>query len=88
MSKPFDFGGFEMSGSAGLDALLGDDKPKVARVERKKVASLGDITDFVRVSAESLIHRSSRDLWALKKQADGTYYIERLFDNNGEPLKG
>ena len=42
----------------------------------------------MRISAETLIHKSTTDLWALKKEADGKFYIERLFDDNGEPLKG
>jgi hypothetical protein len=89
MSKPFDFSDFEMSGSPGMDALLSREPQIVSphKTGRRRVASLGDISEFVRVSAETLVHRSERDLWALKKEG-GNFFIERLFDDNGEPLKG
>lgn len=61
---------------------------KKASTGRRKVSSLGDISSFVRFSGDQLIHKSERDLWSLKKEADGSFYIERLFDDNGEPLKG
>jgi len=88
--KAFDFSDFEMSGATGFDALLSREPEIVAPVKtaRRKVASLGDLSGFIRDSAETLIHKSDRDLWSLKKEADGSYYIERLFDDNGEPLKG
>lgn len=53
----------------------------------RRVASLGDLTAFLKVAENTLIHKSTRDLWALKRDADG-FLIERLFDDNGEPLKG
>lgn len=55
---------------------------------RTKVASVGQLAPFMRLSADTLIHKSQRDLWTLRKEADGDYYIERLFDDNGSPLKG
>lgn len=52
-----------------------------------RVASLGDISGFLRVANDTLIHKSTRDLWSFRQ--DGSeYVIERLFDSNGEPLKG
>ncbi len=88
-SKSFDFSDFEMSGSSGMDALLAREPQMVtpAKTGRKRVASLGDLDAFVRVSTETLVHRSQRDLWALKKEGED-FFIERLFDDNGEPLKG
>jgi hypothetical protein len=53
-----------------------------------RVASLGDLTSFfTKVGNDTLIHKSTRDLWALKQDANG-FLIERLFDDHGEPLKG
>jgi hypothetical protein len=89
-NKPFDFSDFEMGSGAGLDALFARE-PQIAapfKTARRKVASLGDISDFVRLSSDQLIHKSKRDLWTLKKEADGSFFIERLFDDNGSPLKG
>lgn len=54
--------------------------------QRIRVASLGDLTDFLKVSDDTLVHRSSRDLWSLKKDGE-SYVIERLFDSTGDPLK-
>lgn len=91
-SKPFDFSDFEMTGSSGIDSHFQRESAPPVTVKqasmRKKVASLGDLSSFIRLSSEQLIHRSSRDLWSLKKEGDGSFYIERLFDDDGHPLKG
>lgn len=89
MSKPFDFSDFEMSGASGLDAMFAREAHILSphQSQRKKVASLGDLSSFVRLSNETLVHKSNRDLWALKKEGN-EFFIERLFDDNGEPLKG
>jgi hypothetical protein len=64
---------------------------KEARVKRQassvRLASLGDLTSFfTKVGNDTLIHKSTRDLWALKQDTNG-FLIERLFDDHGEPLK-
>jgi hypothetical protein len=86
----FDLGQMEVSGSPGLDSMFQREahilKPHVG--SRVKVATIHDLKGFVRLSSETLIHKSDRDLWALKKEADGNFFIERLFDDNGTPLKG
>lgn len=85
----FDFKDFQTAGSCGLDALFEREpqmvQPKTART---RVASVQQLKPFERISSETLIHRSNRDLWAIQKAADGNLYIERLFDDNGKPLKG
>ena len=46
-----------------------------------------NLDDFmVGKTANELIHRSSKDLWAFEKGPEG-YRLERLFDDNGSPLK-
>lgn len=89
MSKPFDFSDFEMTGATGMDAMLAREAHILSPHQglRKKVASLGDLTNFVRLSNETLVHKSNNDLWALKREGND-FFIERLFDDNGEPLKG
>lgn len=87
----FELGEIEVSGATGLDALLQRESHILrphALAARHKVASLGDLKSFIRLSAETLVHKSERELWALRKEADGQYFVERLFDENGEPLKG
>jgi hypothetical protein len=85
----FDVGQMQVTGSPGLDVLFKDQPQLVtASSKRRKVASVGDLSNFLRLSAETLVHKSERELWALKKGDNGSYFIERLFDDNGEPLKG
>lgn len=88
--KDYDLSAIAMSGSCGLDALFAREANilKPHATGRRKVASMKDLAGFRRNSAETLVHKSERDLWALKKEADGQYFIERLFDDSGEPLKG
>lgn len=52
-----------------------------------RVASLGDLTDFLKVAEGQLIHRSTNDLWNVVADGEG-FTITRLFDGNGDPLKG
>jgi Fe-S-cluster containining protein len=56
--------------------------------ERIKISSLEDLFGFNRVDAGMLIHKSSKDLWKIEQDPKGDVRITRLFDNNGEPLKG
>lgn len=51
-----------------------------------RVASLGDLTGFLRLSNDLLVHRSSKDLWSVSKTADG-FVVNRLFDDDGKPIK-
>jgi hypothetical protein len=59
-----------------------------AGVNRIRVASLGDLTTFLKVADNTLIHKSTKDLWSFSKDADGGLVVSRLFDDTGEPLKG
>jgi len=89
-SKPnFELGEIQGSAATGIDALFQREPEIVSahKTGRTRVASLGDLSNFVRVSNETLIHKSQRDLWTLKREG-GDFFIERLFDDNGEPLKG
>lgn len=54
---------------------------------RIRVASLGDLTNFLKVADQTLVHKSTKDLWSFSKDADGEFVVERLFDDNGSPLK-
>lgn len=83
--------------ASGLDAFFEREPQvitppgqKVAAVKptgRKKVASLLDLQGFVRSGSDTLVHKSTNDLWALRKEGDG-YFVERLFNDSGTPLKG
>ena len=86
----FDLSDIQVSGASGIDALLEREPEMVLanKSSRRKVASLSDLQGFVRLSAETLINKSQRDLWSIDKESDGNFYIQRLFNDNGEPLKG
>ena len=62
-------------------------KVATKKVGSFKVASLGDLTNFLKVAEGKLVHKSTKDLWSFQKDADGNITVERLYDDNGEPLK-
>lgn len=84
------------SGATGLDALLASEPQIVSPVgqakappppQRVRIGSLQQLAGFHRVSADTLVHKSTNDLWALRKDGDDLF-IERLFQDDGQPLKG
>jgi hypothetical protein len=93
----FDLGDIQSSGGAGMDDFLASEPQKVATAARSKTAavktarvkigSLQQLDGFQRISSDTLIHKSTQDLWALRKVGE-EYLIERLFQDNGQPLKG
>lgn len=52
-----------------------------------RVASLGDLTEFMKFSTDTLVHKATKDLWSFKRDGE-TFLLERLFDDTGDPLKG
>lgn len=58
-----------------------------AHITQIRVAGLGDLSSFLKVAEGTLVHKSTNDLWSFNKGADGLV-VERLFNSNGEPLKG
>lgn len=56
---------------------------------RLRVASLGDLSGFLKTSSGRLVQKSTRDLWSIHKDGDGGgFVVERLFSGDGKPLKG
>lgn len=61
---------------------------KQAASVRRRVATVGDLTDFLRAgSGTDLVHKATKDLWTMDKDENGELVISRLFAENGEPLK-
>lgn len=85
----FDLGSIEVSGATGMDALFEQEPAMITptKTARVRVASIQQLSPFERLSKVTLVHKSDRDLWTLKKDGND-YFIERLFDDNGQPLKG
>lgn len=69
----------------------GDPTTKLGRIDPRirkiKASGLGDLSSFLKVSSSALIHKSTKDLWSFSAGDDGLV-VERLFDDNGKPLKG
>ena len=88
---------FETGGAAGMDAVFESEPEIVSPVgqakvassgpQRTKVASLSQLSGFTRVAADTLINRATNDLWAIRKEGED-FFIERLFQDDGNPLKG
>lgn len=87
MSKDFDLSTFEVQAASGLDALFEREPQMVTPKNRIRLASVQDLKPYQRLSTETLIHKSEKDLWAIKRQGDGSMFIERMFDDNGKPLR-
>lgn len=43
--------------------------------------------EFLKVGDNHLVHKSTEDLWSFQKDADGNITVEKLYDDNGNPLK-
>lgn len=87
---------FETGGAVGIDALFAADPQIVSPVGQAKIASgpkrfrvnsLQQLQGFVRVASDTLINKANNDLWTIKKEGD-SFFIERLFQDDGQPLKG
>lgn len=61
-------------------------RQRVADAVVRRVASLGDLGDFLKVAKDTLVHKATKDLWSFKKVGE-EFIIERLFDETGDPLK-
>lgn len=53
-----------------------------------KVASMDALYNFLRISEDTLVHKSEKDLWRVSENNNGDVIIERLFDpDTKEPLR-
>lgn len=96
---PFDMADVEHDSASGMDAVFQDidyekasfDKAasagKKELPDRMKVSSVTQLEGFSRIASDTLVRVSEKDLWALKEDEDGEFTIERLYDDNGNPLK-
>jgi len=86
--KDFDLASIQTAASTSFDSFLTSvkDAPPTPPPTRQKVASLGSLDAFLRISSDHLIHKSTRDLWALQSDDKGNFFVERLFEE-GAPLQ-
>lgn len=72
--------------------LAATQSSKRASTVRIRVASLGDLSNFFEpvqgktASGTDLVHKATKDLWSFH-QTGGEFVIERLFNEDGNPLK-
>jgi len=61
---------------------------KVGNSVRMMVADLGDLSSFFTAAAggDDLVHKATKDLWSLRKEGE-SFVVERLFTDDGNPLK-
>jgi len=79
--------GAEIADVCGLDSFINEAEPQ-ALPDSVKVASLGDLSDFFRVSQDTLVHKAVKDLWRINEDKTGNVVIERLFDpDTKEPIR-
>ena len=67
---------------------LAEPQAKRASAHRIRVGcSLdGILGEYMKVGTDTLVNRASKDLWAVKQDPNG-FVIERLFSDDGSPLK-
>jgi hypothetical protein len=41
-----------------------------------------DLDDFLKISEDTLIHKSKKDLWKMMRDKEGNVYIKRLFESD------
>ncbi len=83
-------------GATGMDAFFQNEptatspfgqKAAAAKAPaRMKVGSLAQLQGFTRTASDQLVHKSTQDLWSIKRDG-GEFVIERLFQD-GPPVKG
>jgi hypothetical protein len=51
------------------------------------VLSGPNLMSHIASEKSALVHKATKDLWSVRVSEDGSYDVERLFDENGDPLK-
>lgn len=81
----FKLGSVEIS-SSGLDAFFESTPEIITPVASVRVASLQQLDPFQRISSDTLVHKSTQDLWTLRREGEDLF-IDRHFQE-GVPVKG
>ena len=75
----------EVADVCGFDSFLTPVEPLPDKI---KVASIGDLSDFLRIGNDTLVHKAEKDLWRINEDKTGQVVIERLFDpDTKEPIR-
>lgn len=96
MSDDFDFSQFSFGPTLSFDTAVAERVAPPAPMARTagmvrtgsvRIASVADLAPFVRVSADTLVHKATQDLWQLCQDGQGNFFAKRLFDEAEGPLK-
>lgn len=71
---------FDFDPSSGIDDFFLPKKEKV------RIASSGDLQNFLFLSSNKLVHLAQQDFWHLGYDEEG-FFIERLVDDQEGPVK-
>jgi len=63
--------------SSAIDGFLSENKQNII-----KVSSSLDLTDFMKVGDDTLIHKSNKDIWKLMRDKSGNVFIKRLMEED------
>ena len=72
-----DFGDLNSRTSSAIDGFLADNEQQVI-----KISSNLDLTDFMKVSDDTLIHKSNKDIWKVMRDKSGTIFIKRMMEED------
>jgi len=87
----------ESGQATGMDAFFASepeivsltDEAKVAAApKRVKITSLQQLKGFQRVASDTLVNKATQELWGISKDGNGEFFVQRLFQDDGNPLKG
>lgn len=75
----------EVADVCGLDSFLTPVEPLPDKI---KIASISDLSEFLRIGNDTLVHKAEKDLWRINEDKTGQVVIERLFNpDTKEPIK-
>lgn len=74
------FDNFVWVDDCAIETVFKSKKASLKKVS--KIVKLADLSNFIKVSNDLLIHKSDKDLWAMETDDDGNIVISRLFDGD------
>ena len=64
--------------SSSIDGFLSDSQNNII-----KISSNMDLTDFMKVSEDTLIHKSNKDIWkVIRDKSSGSIFIKRMIEED------
>jgi len=70
----------DLDNSSGIDDFF------VSQAKRTRVASISDLSGYMFLSANKLVHIAQQDFWKLGHDENG-FYVERLVEDNEGPVQ-